>query len=128
MPIRIVADPQGGFPGKIEEKGTWVQGLYKMVAYVYGPGEVVPAGIDRATIAELRAKYWDPTRRALVIPWRAGRIFEFGPELLSETTDTTVVHVRPEFSHRHRGPKPEVCSCGSLSFRHSVSFHDTAGQ
>ena len=40
MPTRIVADPEGGFPGKIEDGGTWVQGFYKMVAYAYGPGEI----------------------------------------------------------------------------------------
>jgi hypothetical protein len=127
MPKRVVADPEGGFPGQIEEGGTWVQGIYRIVAYVYGPGEVPPAEIDRATTAELRAKYWDPARRALVIPLGSGT-YEFGPKLLSQTTDATVVIVRAEFSYPHRGPKPEVCSCGRLSFRHSVSYHDTAGQ
>ncbi len=107
MPKRIYADPEGGFPGKIEDGGKRVQGFYKMVAYAYGPGELVPAGIDRATIAELRAKYWDPARRALVIPWRGGRTFEFGPNLLSQTTETTVVHVRPEF-HMPGAPGPKA--------------------
>ncbi len=105
MPRRIVADPEAGFPGKIEESGTWAQGFYKMVAYAYGPGEVVPDSTDRATIAELRAKYWDPSRKVLVIPWRSGRSFEFGPKLLSQTSDATVVHVRPEF-HMPGAPGP----------------------
>ena len=127
MPLRIVADPEGGFPGKIEDKGTWVQGIYRLVAYAYGPGEVVPAGIDRATIAELRAKYWNSERRALVIPFpsKSGRTYEFGPKLLSQTTDTTVVHVRPEFSFTREGPPSEVCSCGKLTVRHAVSYHDS---
>jgi hypothetical protein len=97
-----------------------------MVAYAYGPGEVVPAGIDRATVAELRAKYWNSERRALVIPFpsQSGRTYEFGPRLLSQITDATVVHVRPEFSYPHEGPPPQVCSCGKLSVRHAVSYHD----
>ncbi|MGH2492300.1 MAG: hypothetical protein ACRDF9_12405 [Candidatus Limnocylindria bacterium] len=127
MPRRVVADPEGGFPGKMEEGGTWVQGIYRYVAYVYGPGEVPPAGIDLATIAELRAKYWNSERGTLLVPFPGGRTYEFGPKLLSQTTDTTVVHVRPEFWFPHGGPPPEVCSCGRLSFRHAVSYHDTAG-
>ncbi|HEX9437172.1 MAG TPA: hypothetical protein VGA16_08465 [Candidatus Limnocylindria bacterium] len=113
MPTRIVADPEGGFPGKIEDGGTWVQGFYKMVAYAYGPGEIPPPDIDRATIAELRARYWDPTRRALVIPWRGGRTFEFGPKLLSQTNDATVVHVRPEFHMPTKDVPPKECFCGT---------------
>ena len=123
MPQRVVADPEGGVPAKIEDHGTWVQGVYKMVAYVYGPGEVARADIDQATIAELRAKYWDSARRSLVIPFTGGRSFEFGAELLSENTDTTVVHVRPELSYSDPGPKPKECSCGKLSFRHAVEYH-----
>jgi hypothetical protein len=109
MPKRIVADPESGFPGKIEDGGKLVEGFYKFVAYVYGPGEVPPAGIDRATIAELRAKYWDPARRALVIPRHIGT-FEFGSKLLSHATDTTVVHIRPEFLIPGRFPRPKAVS------------------
>jgi hypothetical protein len=123
MPKRVVADPEGGVPGRLEERGTWVQGMYRMVAYVYGPGEVAPADIDQETTAELRGKYWDPARRSLVIPFTGGRTFEFGPELLHGNADTTVVHVRPEFSYADPGPPPEECSCGRLSFRHAVEYH-----
>lgn len=96
MPRRIVADPENGLPGKIEEHGTWVQGIYRVVAYAYGPGEIAPSDADRATIAELRAKYWNAGRRALVIPFN-GAEYEFGAKLLNQTTDQTVVHVRREF-------------------------------
>ena len=123
MPKRFVADPEGGVPGRMEEHGTWVQGMYRMAAYAYGPGEVPPADIDQATMAELRTKYWDPARRALVIPFTGGRTFEFGPKLLSEVSDTTVVHVRPEFSYPLEGPPPKECTCGTLSFRHAVGYH-----
>src|SRR5687767_2986415 len=109
MPKRFVADPEGGVPGRIEAHGTWIQGMYRMVAYVYGPGEAPPADIDQATIAELRTKYWSPARRALVIPFTGGRTFEFGPKMLNGATDTTVDHVRPEFSYPHEGPPPKEC-------------------
>jgi hypothetical protein len=66
MPKRIYADPERGYPGTIEENGTRVQGMHRYVAYVYGPGEVPHAYAE--TIAQLRQKYWDPARRALVIP------------------------------------------------------------
>ena len=111
MPKRIIADPVNGFPSTIEDGGKRVQGFYKMVAYVYGPGEVPPAGIDLTTIAELREKYWDAARQILVIPRhgdaRSGA-FEFGPDLLSETTESTVVHVRPEFVIPGRFPRPKA--------------------
>ena len=125
MPKRIVAEPESGFPGQIEERGTWVQGVYRMVAYVYGPDELAPTGIDRATITELRAKYWDPARQALVIPLGSRHTFELGHELLTHVPDTAVIHVRPEFSYPHEGPPPKECSCGTLSFRHAIEFHDS---
>ena len=99
MPRRIVAHPEGGFPGKIEDGGIKVQGFYKLVALVYERDEVPQRGLELTTIAELRAKYWNPSRLTLVIPSPGGRrdAYEFGPELLRDTTDATVVHVRPEF-------------------------------
>ena len=108
--MRIVADPEVGFPGKIEDDGKVVDGFYTFVAYVYGAGEVPPQGIDLTTIAELRAQYWNPRRRALVIPRPGGRPdgYEFGDKLLSHVTDTTVVFVRPEFVIPGSFPKPTV--------------------
>ena len=89
---------------------------------MYGPGEVPYASAE--SMAELRAKYWDPSQRALVIPF-TGHTYEFGPKLLSQTTDTTMVLIRIEFQFPHEGPPPEVCSCGRLSFRHAVSYHES---
>ena len=126
MPKRIVADPESGYPGTIEDKGTRVQGIYRYAAYVYDQGEVPYASAD--SMAELRAKYWDPSQQALVIPFTGGRTYEFGSKLLSQTTDTTMVLVRVEFQFPHEGPPPEVCSCGRLSFRHAVSYHESDAQ
>jgi hypothetical protein len=72
MPKRVVADPEDGYPGKIEDKGKWVQGIYRYVAYVYGPGEVPYASAE--SMAELRAKHWDPSQQALVIPFTGTRM------------------------------------------------------
>jgi hypothetical protein len=69
--------------------------MYRYVAYVYGPGELPHAYAE--TMAQLRTKYWDPARRALVIPGLRGDNFTFGPKLLSETTDTTMVKLQQEF-------------------------------
>ena len=115
MPKRIVADPEGGVPGKIQDDtGKWVNGFYKYVAYVYGPDENPPSGISLTTIAELRARYWDPARSALVIPRHGDArhgTFEFGSKLLSHASDSAVVHIRPEFLipgnfPRPKGPRP----------------------
>ena len=108
MPKRIVADPEAGFPGKIEDGGRIVAGFYTFVAYVYAPDEATPQGIDLTTIAQLRARYWNPLREALVIPRAGGRSggYEFGHKLLSQVTDTTIVHVRPEFVIPGNIPKP----------------------
>ena len=109
MPRRIVADPESGLPGNIQDNGTWVQGTYKVVAYAYGPDETPPADIDRATIAQLRAKYWDSGRQALVIPFNGGT-YEFGPKLLRQTTDATVVHVAREFFIPGKFDKPKAAA------------------
>lgn len=110
MPRRFVAHPESGYPGKIEDDGKIVQGFYKLAAFVYDAGEVAPSRIELTTIGELRAKYWDPTRRALVVPGPGARRdpYEFGPELLDGTTDTTVVHVRPEFLIPGKFPRPKA--------------------
>jgi hypothetical protein len=122
MPRRIWADPEGGFPGKWEQNdGTWVQGTYRYLAYVYGPGDVPDASAK--SIAELRAKYLEESQGALVVPFPGGRTFTFGPKLLSDTTDATMVLIGITFSYPHEGPPPEVCSCGKLSFRHAVEYH-----
>jgi hypothetical protein len=122
MPQRIWADPEDGFPGKWEENdGTWAQGTYKYLAYVYGPGEVPDA--HAKSIAELRREHWDEAQAALVIAFTGGRTFMFGPKLLSHTTDTTMVLIGITFHYLHKKPPPEVCSCGKLSFRHAVEYH-----
>jgi hypothetical protein len=36
-----------------------------------------------------------------------------------------VVQIRKEFRFPHEGPPPAVCSCGKLSLRHAVEFHDS---
>ena len=122
MPERIVGDPEGGFPGKFEDRdGKWVQGIYRYVAYVYGAGEVPYSSAE--SMADLRAKYWNPSRQALVIPFTGGCTYEFGSKLLSQTTDSTMVLIRVEFQFPHGGPPPEICTCGKLSFRHAVEYH-----
>ena len=126
MPQRIVADPEGGLPGRIQDDGTWVQGVYRVVAIVYGPGEVVDGG-DCTTLAELRAKYWDPTRRSLVIPFNGGT-YEFGSKLLGQMTDAAVIQIRREFSYPTTDGPPKECACGELSFRHSASYHASTGR
>ncbi|MDQ3400383.1 MAG: hypothetical protein M3470_05230 [Chloroflexota bacterium] len=110
MPRRFVAHPERGFPGKIEDEGKVVEALYKIAALVYDPGEVPPRRIELTTIGELRAKYWNPTRRALVIPGPGARphTYEFGPELLDQTTDTTLVNVRPEVLIPGKFPRPKA--------------------
>jgi hypothetical protein len=124
MPTRVVATPERGYPGTLDEpgKGARVHGIYRYVAYVYGPDEIPYPAAE--SMAELRAKYWDPSRRALVVPF-TGHTFEFGTELLGQTTDTTMVLIRIEFQYPHEGPTPEQCSCGTLSFRHAVAFHES---
>jgi hypothetical protein len=79
------------------------------------------------TVAELRAMYWDPALRALVIPVGRHR-FAFGRKLLSETTDTTAVQIQSHFRYTTTDGPPRVCSCGKLSFRHAVAYHDTAAR
>ena len=126
MPNRIVGDPETGHPGTIEDSGKRVEGIYRYVAYVYGADEV--PYVHAESMAELRAKYWEPSREALVIPFTGGRTYEFGSKLLSQTTDTTMVLIRVEFQFQHQGPPPEICSCERFSFRHAVSFHASVGQ
>jgi hypothetical protein len=121
MPKRIVADPETGHPGTLEDHGKRVLGIYRYVAYVYGAGEIPYRSAE--SMAELRAKYWDPSQQALVIPFTGGLTYEFGTKLLSQTADTTMVLIRVEFQFPHEGPPPEVCSCGKLSFRHAVEYH-----
>nr|MBA2599049.1 hypothetical protein [Actinomycetota bacterium] len=122
MPKRIVADPESGFPGTFEENdGTRAEGTYRYVAYVYGPEEI--PYVSAESTAELRAKYWDPAQQALLIPFTQGRIFTFGPKLLSQATDTAMVLIRIEFQYSNPGPKPEICTCGKLSVRHAVEYH-----
>jgi hypothetical protein len=129
MPLRIVAEPEEGFPGKMQDGDTWVQGTYRMVAYVFAPEEVPPRGTAVATIDELRAKYWNAKRHALVIrfPSRGPHTYEFGHALL-KLSGAALVHVRPEFSWRSEGPMPQVCSCGELSLRHAVEYHVNSGK
>ena len=121
MPKRIVADPETGYPGTLEDQGKPVRGTYRYAAYVYGAGEVPYASAE--SMAELRAKYWNPSRQALVVPFTGGRTYEFGTKLLSQTTDATMVLIRVEFQFRDDGPPPEICSCERLSFRHAVEYH-----
>jgi hypothetical protein len=124
MPQRIWADPEDGFPGKWEENdGTWAQGTYKYLAYRYGPDEVPDA--HAKSIAELRTEYWDEAQAALVIPFTGGRTFTFGPKLLSHATDTTMVLIGITFHYLHKRAPPDVCSCGKLSFRHAVEYHES---
>jgi hypothetical protein len=111
MPRRFVANPESGYPSKIEQEGKKVDAFTMMVALVFGAGEeVYPRGIEVTSIGDLRAKYWDPTRRALVIPGPGSRRnpYEFGPELLNETTDTMLVHVRPEVLIPGKFPRPRA--------------------
>lgn len=126
MGQRIWSDPEGGFPGTWEEDdGSRAPGTYSYMAYVYGPDEVPHA--DAKSIAEWRAKYWDQAQGALVIPFTGGRTFTFGPKLLSQTTDETMVCMWITFKYAQRkGPPPEECFCGKLSYRHAVVFHKTA--
>jgi hypothetical protein len=122
VPRRILAHPQNGVPGTFDEpNGQRLQGVYKVVAYVYGPGEAVPAG--RTTLRELRALHGDPAQQSLVVPFTGDTTFTFGPDLLNQIDDTDIVQI--EFSSPGGGPKPEVCSCGKLSVRHAVSYHDS---
>ena len=126
MPKRIWADPDDGFPGTWEESdGTSAPGTYKYLACVYGPDEV--PDVHAKSIAELRTEYWDEAQAALVIPFTGGRTFTFGPKLLSLTTDTTKVLIGITFYYTHpqKGPPPEECSCGKLSFRHAVQYHES---
>ena len=121
MPQRIVADPETGYPGTMEDDhGEPVHGVYRYAAYVYGAGEVYAYA---ESMAQLRAKYWNPSHQALVIPFTGGRTFVFGTKLLSQTTDATMVLIRVEFQLHHEGPPPEICSCDRLSFRHAVEYH-----
>jgi hypothetical protein len=121
MPRRIVAEPREGLPGKWEEKnGSRSKGAYRIAAVVYGPGEAVDAG-DRTTLPELRAKYWNPERRSLVIPFNGGT-YEFGSELLRQAGDTSVIQIRKEFWYS-KPPRVETCICGKLSFPHAVQYH-----
>jgi hypothetical protein len=111
MARRFVAHPKRGYPGKIEENEKKVDAFYMMVALVFDPDEeVYPRGIEVTTVGELRAKYWDATRRALVVPGPGSRRlpYEFGPELLDQTTDTTRVHIRPEALIPGRFPRPKA--------------------
>ncbi|SRR6266508_1926981 len=103
MPRRIVALPRDGIPGTFEEDdGARVQGVYHKVAYVYDPGEVAPAC---RTLGELKAKYWSAASRSLVIPF-ANSEFSFGAELLGQTSDSTLICLRTEFSYRPVGANP----------------------
>jgi hypothetical protein len=125
VPRRIWADPEAGYPGTWEEKdGTRVEGTYRFLAHVYGPDETPHSSAE--SIAELRAKYWDDAVGALVIPFTRGRTFTFGPKLLSDTSDATMVVPQITFSYPHAGPPPEICSCGKLTFRHAVEYHRSA--
>ena len=126
MPKRVIGDPETGYPGTMEDHGKLVQGVYRYVAYVYGAGELPQT--NAKSMAELRAKYWDPSREALVIPFTGGRTYEFGSRLVRQTTDTTMVVIQMEFQFPHEGPPPEICSCGKLSYRHAVSYHASVGQ
>jgi hypothetical protein len=121
MPRRILAYPQD-VPGHFDNpNGQRLQGVYNLVAYVYGPQEEVPAG--RTTLRELRALHWDSTQQSLVVPFTGDTKFTFGPDLLNLIDDRDIVQI--EFSSPHAGPPPEVCSCGKLSFRHAVSYHES---
>ena len=124
MPERIVGDPETGHEGTLDHDGKRVRGIYRYVAYVYGAGEIPYRSAE--PMAELRAKYWDPSRQALVIPFTGELTYEFGTKLLSQTTDATMVLIRVEFQFPHEGPPPEICSCETVSFRHAVSYHETA--
>jgi hypothetical protein len=122
VPKRVVADPESGYPGTIEDNGTHVQGIYRFAAYVYRPGEVPDASAE--SMAQLRAKYWDASQQALVIPFTGGRTYELGAKLINRTTDSTMVLIRIEFQFADNSPPPEICTCGKLSFRHAVEYHE----
>ena len=121
VPRRILADPLDGVPGTIEDDGRHVRGTYYMAAYVYGPEEAPPAGMD--TLSKFRALHGSPTQQSLVVPFTGDTKFTFGPEFLSLPDDRVIVLI--EFSSADSGPQPEVCSCGKLSVRHAVSYHDS---
>jgi hypothetical protein len=104
MPKRIIGDPETGYPGTWDDNGKRIQGIYRYVAYVYGADEV--PYVHAKSMAEQRAKYWDPSRQALVIPFTGGQTYEFGSKLLSQTTDATMVLIRVEFQFPHQGPPP----------------------
>ena len=123
MPERIVGDPETGYEGTFEDRGKLVRGIYRFAAYVYGPDEVPYRYAE--PMADLRTKYWDASRQALVIPFTGGRSYKFGTKLVSRSTDATMVAIQIEFQFPHEGPPPEICSCETFSFRHAVEYHDT---
>lgn len=120
VPRRILAHPQDGVPGTIEEAGQRVHGVYYLAAYLYGPEETMPAGMD--TLSKLRALHGSPTQRSLVVPFTGEAKFTVGSDSLGVPDDRVIVLI--EFSYPDSGPPPEVCSCGKLSFRHAVSYHE----
>lgn len=95
MPTRIPAQPQD-VPGHLKETGKRVQGLYNLVAYVYGPQEDVPAG--RTTLSELRALHGGGTQQSLVVPFTGDIKFTFGPDLLRLNGDRVIVQI--EFAYK----------------------------
>lgn len=104
MPRRIVAVPLDGIPGTFEEDdGRHVDGFYRKVAYVYDPSEAAPVG--RRTLAELKAKYWSASSRSLIIPFANGA-FTFGPDLLGQTSDATLIYLRTEFWYKPAAASP----------------------
>jgi hypothetical protein len=91
VPRRIFAHPQNGVPGHFDNpNGQRLQGVYNLVAYVYGPEEDVPAG--RTTLRELRVLHGNPTQQSLVVPF-TGAKFTFGPDLLNQIRDTDIVQI-----------------------------------
>ena len=75
--------------------GKRVQAVYRLAAYVYGPGETPPAG--RTTLRELRALHGKPTQQSLVVPFTDTK-FTFGPEVLSLDNDRVIVQIEAKYT------------------------------
>lgn len=111
-------------PSTIDENGVVVHGEVIVAIMWWGPDEEAPS--YARPLSEIVAEKTDPTTGLITQHYHTGDA-TMDPEQLRGIPLDTPASMGFAFRYPDAGPKPELCSCGVLSFRHAVSYHVTAG-